>query len=261
MEPTFWRVAIVGAGNLAWSLIPNLQRTGAEVTQLITRDTLKGLHWQDVYGIPGYAQTPEALDHTVNLVWLTLPDRLLSGVAAQLAPLLAPDTICIHSSGSVPVDALAPAGVETAVLYPLQIFTRQQVVDMRETPLLAECHTDRLMPLATALSAHVRPMDSAARLRAHLGAVFACNFPNYLFTIAAALNPDQDITLYGPLIREHINRVLAQGPVYTQTGPAIRGDRPVLDRHLELLLSLQPEWAELYVRLSAGIRPEVWTDV
>jgi predicted short-subunit dehydrogenase-like oxidoreductase (DUF2520 family) len=262
MPPDSWKIAVVGAGRLAWSLIPALQRSGAQVLQLIARDAQARADFQQRYGIAQGAADPAALDPAVNLVFLAVSDSALPALAEACGRAASAGSICIHASGSAPLSSLAAFGGETGVCYPLQIFTREAVSDFRATPLFVELpgRAERLMPLMHQLSGQVRPMDSQARLRLHLGAVIACNFSNYLFRMAESQLPeDQSFEVYGPLLRRQVELALALGPAHTQTGPALRGDLPVLRAHLELLAS-HPEWQALYRRLSEAIRPGLGLD-
>lgn len=258
MPPESWKIAVVGAGRLAWSLIPALQRSGAEVLQLIARNAEARARVQESYRIAQAAADPARLDPAVNLIFLAVSDSALPSVAEACGKAASAGSLCLHASGSAPLSSIAAFGGETGVCYPLQIFTREAQTDFRTTPLFVELPGrlgERLMPLMQQLSGQVSPMDSAARLRLHLGAVIACNFSNYLFRMAEAQLPeDQSFAVYGPLLRRQVELALELGPARTQTGPALRGDLPVLRAHLDLLAA-HPEWQELYRRFSEAIGP------
>ena len=263
MKPSEWNIAVVGAGNLAWSLIPNLQQAGARVTQLITRNTETGNHYCKTYRIPYGNASVDDLRPEINLVFLTVSDRAIEPLARQLARILSAGTLVLHTSGSVPIAALDALGERKGVFYPLQIFTRSWVTDLKEVPLFLEGSksvTQWLFPLAEALSQKVYRLNSEERLRLHLGAVLACNFPNYLYRMAAEMNPQLGFEVYGPLIRETVDKALAFHPNQTQTGPAIRGDKEVLTQHLQLLQK-HPEWQELYRMISLLINPRLKDDL
>ena len=88
----------------------------------------------------------------------------------------------------------------------------------------------------------------------HLAAVFACNFTNYLWGVAAEILGKQQIGmefLY-PLIRETLDKALKIGPQKAQTGPAARGDAATMQRHLEMLKH-NKAYAEIYELMSRRI--------
>jgi predicted short-subunit dehydrogenase-like oxidoreductase (DUF2520 family) len=59
-----------------------------------------------------------------------------------------------------------------------------------------------------------------------------------------------------PLVRETARKVESMSPEDAQTGPAVRGDRKVMDQHLELLKEY-PEYAELYRLISTDINKKI----
>lgn len=250
--------AIIGAGNLAWSLIPNLQQAGIRVIQILSRDAEKAQAYRQAYDIPlGGAQLDSLA--AADLIFLAVSDHAIAPLAAQLAPRCNPEACYVHTSGSIGLDALAPLGPNIGVCYPMQSFTRDAVTEYAEVPLFLEGPPPvmaLLRPLADRLSRRVYALASEDRLRLHLGAVLVNNFTNHLFRIAAAQLPADvglDFRIYEPLIREHVEKVFRFLPENTQTGPAIRGDQVTLDKH-EQLLTDQPELQELYRLFSRQIR-------
>ncbi|TAE45814.1 MAG: DUF2520 domain-containing protein [Bacteroidetes bacterium] len=255
LQPSFppVRVAVLGAGRLAWSLIPNLLRAGAELRQLISRDEMRLREYAAQYAIPFTATQPEAILPEINLIFLTVSDSALGDMALRLKAHATPGCVCLHSSGSAPLSALAPFGGDAGVCYPLQMFTRDAVGDFLEIPLFVEgseafLHTWK--PLFHALSGQVHAMNSEERLRLHMGAVMSNNFTNLLYRLAAENLPQSPgFEVYEALVREHIRKVFAYQPGNTQTGPAVRGDLSVIRKHLELL-SGQPDVQQLYELMS-----------
>ena len=81
-------------------------------------------------------------------------------------------------------------------------------------------------------------MDSKQREKIHIAAVISCNFSNHMFTIAEKLMQDNDLDfdLLKPLIRETVNKALVNSPKKVQTGPAIRKDLKILEKHMNLLI-------------------------
>jgi predicted short-subunit dehydrogenase-like oxidoreductase (DUF2520 family) len=88
----------------------------------------------------------------------------------------------------------------------------------------------------------------------HLAAVFACNFPNYLYTIAQQLLAahQMEFDMLKPLILETAQKVQQQFPATVQTGPAVRNDQNTMNAHLQML-SNEPMLQEIYTLLSQGI--------
>ncbi|MEL6132345.1 MAG: DUF2520 domain-containing protein [Bacteroidota bacterium] len=252
------RIAIIGAGRLAWNLIPSLQQAGNEVFQLISRDQTRLDTFQTNFQIPHVHTDLRALDATADIVFLTVSDKAIESVAADLALHKIQGPLFVHTSGSVPMIALQPLGNTIGVFYPLQIFTFDRQVAFRQVPIFVEANGEQketLKTLGAQLSEQTFEMDSEARLRLHMGAVIACNFPNFLWKIAQAQLPENvGLSVYEGLVRETVDKAFAFGPENTQTGPAVRGDLPTLKKHLELLAQTDDLFA-LYRQLSILINP------
>jgi hypothetical protein len=80
--------------------------------------------------------------------------------------------------------------------------------------------------------------DSERRKKIHLAGVFVNNFTNHLYGIATEIVESEDLSfdVLRPIISETASKAIAVGdPDVVQTGPAIRGDRVVTDRHIEML--------------------------
>ena len=105
--------------------------------------------------------------------------------------------------------------------------------------------------LAQTVSRSVHRVDSEKRKILHLAAVFACNFPNYLYYAAGAIlqQNDLDFNMLRPLILETAEKVQVHLPLDVQTGPAVRNDEKTMAAHLELLQD-NPDLQQVYTQLS-----------
>ena len=256
------RITIIGAGNLAWNLIPNLQQTGLEVNQLISRSADKLKVFKEHYQIPAVHRQISELHPETDIILLTVSDSAIPMVAEELAKQRLKTPLFLHTSGSIPLSALQPLGENIGVFYPMQTFTKSKVTDFAQVPIFLEGSQkvmDFTKPLAAKLSSKVYELNSEDRLRLHMGAVWVNNFPNILYRIAQQLmpqTPELDFSIYHPLIREHIDKVMAFHPQHTQTGPAARADLLTINSHLKLLAT-QPQYQDLYKQLSILINPDL----
>ncbi len=85
-------------------------------------------------------------------------------------------------------------------------------------------------------------------------ALFANNFSNLCFRIAWELaeNAGLDPRVLLPLIDESCAKLHTLSPAEAQTGPAVRWDENVMNKHLALLEEM-PQTAEIYKLLSSEI--------
>ena len=110
------------------------------------------------------------------------------------------------------------------------------------------------MSVALKISDTASVLNSEKRQMVHVSAVFACNFVNYFYTIAEDLLKSEDISfdVLRPLIMETAEKVMTMEPKMVQTGPAVRFDNSIIEKHLELL-SKNKNYRELYMSVSKGI--------
>ena len=88
----------------------------------------------------------------------------------------------------------------------------------------------------------------------HLAAVFSSNFTNLLYAVSEELLLEHDIPfeLLKPLILQTSRNVIKGNLVQYQTGPAVREDTKVLEKHREML-SGHPDYLEIYNQMSKNI--------
>ena len=186
---------------------------------------------------------------------VAVPDGVIPKVTARFS---GSEGIWLHTSGAVSMDVLEKDFNAYGVLYPLQTFTAERPLSLKDTPLLVEGSsqpvTRSIRSLALSMSETVIEMDSSRRLVIHLAAVFANNFANHMVTIAGQILKDHesDLSLLAPILKETAQKIAHMGPAGAQTGPALRNDQATMQKHLELLKGY-PEWEKLYTFISRDI--------
>lgn len=260
------RIALIGAGNLAWNLAAALEESPHQIVQVFSRHAESAKRIAEEFsGITPCAH-PSELDKTVDIVIIASSDHGIAGIAETYAPFAGPKSVFAHTSGSISLAALAPFGKNIGVFYPMQTFTKGHRANFAEIPFFLEGSDDviaKLRPLAAFLSWRVSIMDSGNRLRLHLGAVFASNFSNFMWLMAedAALDAGLDgLSVYAPLIKECMEKALRYGPKAAQTGPARRGDHITMQKHVDMLAEKDALQAELYQHLSELIEKRLRED-
>ncbi|HEX8659916.1 MAG TPA: Rossmann-like and DUF2520 domain-containing protein [Hymenobacter sp.] len=255
---TSLRIGLLGTGRVASQLGPALAAAGHRIA------FVWGRHGPRASALA--AQLPGAQALTTLAVPLPPADLYLLAVPdAAVAPLLRDTTwpagaLVAHLAGALPLAVFAAqATVRGGVFYPLQTFSPGRAIDWRTVPLCIEAADltaeATLLALAGSISEHVLRLGSAQRLKLHVAAVFANNFTNHLLGIADALLAEAGLppALLAPLVRETVDKALANPPFAVQTGPAVRRDAPTLVAH-RAALAEHPAWQALYEQLTASIQ-------
>ncbi|MDR3366774.1 MAG: DUF2520 domain-containing protein [Prevotellaceae bacterium] len=249
------RIACIGSGNVASSLLPALYGAGYKIVQVCSRNLRTA---QQLAKVVGAASTDKLTEFNPNadIYIIAVPDDEIENVLNKTT---FGNGIVVHTSGSTPMSVFENRGLaHYGVLYPLQTFTRYSVNFMR-VPVYVEASdsfaTDELMFMARKLSVEVHQITSEKRMLLHIAAVFACNFSTHLLTIAARLLHDKELSYVSlkPLIEEIFERAMqVDNPNLLQTGPAMRGDSKIINRHIKAL-SGYPLIQQIYMLISESI--------
>jgi predicted short-subunit dehydrogenase-like oxidoreductase (DUF2520 family) len=252
----YYTIAIIGSGNVAWHLAPELENTGHRVVEIHSRSKKNAKSLQNrLYN----AEINPSLDFSeseAEVFMLCVSDDAIKNVSQEIS--LPNDAIIVHTSGSQSIQSLGYAATENiGVFYPLQTFTKSKKISFDDIPILIESenkHTGKVLKnLGKSISKKVIRVSSKDRMAIHVAAVFACNFTNHLFEVAGNILNNQgfEFEMLRPLIAETVNKGLEIGPENAQTGPAARGDLEVLDKHMNFLQ--KSEYQELYKMITDKI--------
>ncbi|AVM51569.1 putative short-subunit dehydrogenase-like oxidoreductase (DUF2520 family) [Bacteroides zoogleoformans] len=249
-------IVFIGAGNLATNLAKALYRNRFRIVQIYSRTagSAKLL-----------AQTVEA-DYTTELSCITTDAQLYivslkDAAFAELLTLMVRNkekALWVHTAGSIPMSIWEGHVRRYGVFYPLQTFSKQREVNFKDIPVFIESNSEEdglfLKGIASILSEKVYEVSSEQRKHLHLAAVFTCNFTNHMYALAAELLKKYRLPFHVllPLIDETARKVHELDPLASQTGPAVRYDKNVIDEHMRMLAD-EPEIQVLYRLLSESI--------
>jgi predicted short-subunit dehydrogenase-like oxidoreductase (DUF2520 family) len=239
-------IVLIGTGNVAHHIAGSFAKNAeAKLVQVFNhRLTKQAKDLAANFNVP-IVSTYHKLEKNADVYILCVRDSALPAVAGELAALKLQGTV-MHTSGSVGMDVLKQASPKTGVYYPLQTFSKNSPIDWKRTPLLVEANSAatlrQIILLAGSVSDMVKAVDSVTRLKLHLAAVFACNFTNALYAAAFDYVGEnlgaKDAELLWPIMSSSFHKVIYNNqPKQAQTGPAMRNDKVVMDKHLKLLKS------------------------
>ncbi len=251
-------IVFVGAGRLATQFAKALHQRGHTIEAVYSRTMASAKELcrevdssptDDITSLPLYA----------DAYILAVKDAALP----TLIPLLAEGREgrpMFHTAGSMPMSVFGGLR-HHGVIYPMQTFSKERDVDFSHLPIFIEAnnylslHVARMV--AEAVSDRVEELGSEERRHLHLAAVFACNFSNHCYTLAANILERHglpfDVML--PLIEETARKVNGMHPRLAQTGPAVRYDENVISAQ-EALLADQPMAQQVYALMSRSIHEE-----
>ena len=248
------KIVLIGAGNVATHLGKALKQAGHDIVCVYSRTDASARTLSDVIGC-SYATSIESIDNNADIYISALKDS----VFYDLLPCIVKGrskALFIHTAGSLPMDAWKGTAERYGVLYPMQTFSKKRNVDFKKVPLFIEANNEKnlevLRRIANDVSEKVYEADSEKRRFLHLAAVFACNFSNHMYALCNEILSEHGIPfdIMLPLIDETAAKVHELSPRQAQTGPAVRYDENVIDRHLSMMEDEDMRNIYLYVSKS-----------
>lgn len=248
-----YELVILGTGNVAHHLAKAFYDQGCTIKQVYSKTQANADQLAKAVNANPVSEI-KALNSNADFYLVALKDDAIPEVAEQIS---LSNALIAHTSGSWGLDALTNATKRAGIFYPLQTFSKDRAIEMREIPIFIEANEQedlvQLKHLATLLTPAVYEIDSQVRTYLHLSAVIANNFSNHLWYLAKEELKKANLPyeILQPLLQETLAKSMEQGPYHAQTGPAKRGDESIVKKHLELIEN--PELKELYHKLSKSI--------
>ncbi len=246
------RIVIIGAGSVGTNLHHALAQKGIRA-ELV--------HARPLTADPAaVAALPKA-----DCYIYTVADHALREVVSKVQ---APQALHLHTSGSMPIEVFGADKPHAGVLYFFQSFSREVLIDdWSGIPCIIEGRNiddiAAIYSLAQCLTSHIYEANQHDRERLHIAGVFANNYTNLMYQIAADVLQGTQIPFEAllPLIDQTAVKVHTLKPFDAQTGPAKRGDKEVMNHHLKVIGERLPatgdfsseEIGEVYQALAALI--------
>lgn len=231
------KVVFLGSGNLATNLAKILYINSFTILQIYSR-TLESasLLAKQVDSEP--INCIQNINPDADLYIFSVKDSVVNELIDQMP---FNNAIWVHTAGSLPIDIFKNKVNRYGVIYPFQTFSKDRSVDFKNIPFFVEANNEVdenfLIDFCHKISTKVYKLSSKKRQYIHLTGVFACNFVNDMYTISSTIlekeNISYDVIL--PLIDETAAKIHQIKPLRAQTGPAIRFDQNIMNRHMELL--------------------------
>jgi predicted short-subunit dehydrogenase-like oxidoreductase (DUF2520 family) len=242
-------IAIIGPGRLGAALAVQLARAGYRISEIVSRTPASRRH------VRALTQTLKArsshyqnVSLDASLIWLSVPDREIATVAADLAILnIWKGKTVFHSSGALDSDtlsALRKRGANVASVHPMMTFVRGAVPTMQgitfalEGDAAAVSLARRVVQDLGARTIVIRKQHKAAY---HAWGSFVSPLLVGILVSAeevarsAGLKTAQARRMMLPIVCQTFVNYAALGPAGAFSGPLVRGDADTVRKHLQAL--------------------------
>lgn len=257
-------IAIVGLGAVGRILAGEIARRRIGPLALVGRKRRSKYFLTKRTPVSGQIKLAD-LNINQGIILLTVPTLGLQNAAHELAKLALPwrKITVLHTSGSLSAEVLEPLrklGAGVAACHPFQTFPkRAKQVTLDGILWGLDGNTRGLKAARTlvkALGGKPVRMPGPKRLAYHASAVMACTFigadldMSRRTLMALGLKDSEAQAAALAIAEETIKQIRELGIESALTGPAIRGDRALIERHTKALHKLDPGIADAYKVLS-----------
>lgn len=247
---TLQNVVLIGCGNVAWHLAIKFHQLKNYSVTVYNHRANPSLNEFKKLGST-IRISLRAIQKDADYYFICVPDKHIMNVADKIK-VTNPHAIVIHTSGSASINDLVHTGKRTGVFYPLQTFSKNDDINWKDVPVFIESDNKDVLKvlksLAELFSDKVVVTNYESRQKMHLAAVLVNNFTNSLVISAASLVKG-NISILLPLIRQTVKKLSYMSPQHAQTGPAKRGDKVVIKKHIKML-NEEKELKKIYKLMS-----------
>ena len=246
------KISIIGSGNVATQLAFAFIKASISIKQIISKNLKSGQLLAK--------KTNSLFNNDIknllktDLIIICINDDSITNVINSL-----PDIPIVHTSGTTDISSFKKKK-NIGVLYPIQSLNQELIADFHKIPICIEANTKsfqkKITSLAKKISQKVVYLNSTQRIHLHVSAVIASNFSNFCYIMAKKNldNYNLDFSLLKPLIQETTRKTIHRDPLLNQTGPAKRGDKKIIKKHLTILKD--ENYKKIYKLLSETILKE-----
>ena len=179
------KIAIIGAGKIAYSLTSALLKGGYIVDAIISRKINSAKALAEKFGVKKNSDDINLISKSVNVFFLSVPDSEIKKTAVQISKLNLnfSNTFFIHFSGAEDINVLVPLkskGGKTGSLHLMQTFPSKKIVKIRNVSSAIETNDDSVYKFLQQLCSDLQlipfRIDSKDKAFYHLAGVYASNF-------------------------------------------------------------------------------------
>lgn len=245
------KVTIIGTGRVATYMAYVLVQKGVDIVEIGAHHSENAVFMAQLTGAPVAADLKHLKKAEVYII--AVKDSAIENVSRTIREQY-PEAFLIHTSGATPIEVLedgkknAPCGV----IYPLQTFPKSLIVgSVKNLKNFLHAHGkftifveslrntdyDAVYSLAQLIADDVHAADSVQRRYLHLVGVYCNNFVNHCCVKAQEILTSKNlpINVLDAIVHTTVAGIVGGDAKSAQSGPAMRGDRCTLQRHMDML--------------------------
>ncbi len=261
------KMAIIGAGKIAYSITGALTDAGYEILSVFSRSKESAKKLAEKFGIKNYSDDFSGIPSGTNFYILSVPDDQIEEAALKLSclPLNFNELLFIHLSGSLNIsvlNSLEKKKAYTASVHIMQTFPSKEKVHVKNCYAAVETNdkdsNEFLFSFTRKLGMIPFAVSSEKKVFYHAAGVMASNFLianlyNSLKTFEFAETGQEFNNIFFPIIEQTLMNAGKNGVMNALSGPVERGDLQTIRKHIDAIKIGSPDDKEIlnfYIRQS-----------
>lgn len=248
-------VTIIGPGRMGGALALALDRAGVSVEEIVYRTADLAIKIASgLSQLPRLTPFEQLASVETSIILITSGDNQIEIIAKHLAGFVAPGTVVLHTSGSLPSNILADlsdAGCSVGSMHPLVSISNSLIGSERfhDSYFCIEGAPAAMLQaniLAGKLGAKPFSIPTSAKALYHAAAVMGSGHLVALIEssiemlVACGLDADAAKDTLMPLVQSTLENLKVQNSEAALTGTFARADLPAFERHIEAMQNVIP---------------------
>jgi predicted short-subunit dehydrogenase-like oxidoreductase (DUF2520 family) len=247
------KIAIIGAGKVAHSLVPALVKCSYNVEAIQSRNLLSAKKLAQKYSVKHCADSLKEIPAGVRIFLISVPDSEIKKTAEKLSSLNFnfKQSFFIHFSGVEDISVLSSLekkGAATGSLHLMQTFPTKRIISLKGVHVALETNDERayklLMKLSKDLQLKPFMIRSEDKVYYHLAGVIGSNFlagnlynSEELLSLCG-IDKKESIEILKSTIFTTLENIKKFGGANALSGPIDRGDYKTIKKHISALKKL-----------------------
>lgn len=250
-------IAVLGCGNMAWHIVRQLNKK-FKIQVSNHKPNKELLKFASEFNVQ-ISEDFKNITKKADIYFVCVKDEYIASAIKKLNK----NAVIFITSGNFDLKNIPASYKNCSIFYPLQTFTKGVNVNWEELSIIWESRSKaaegKVKEMTTYFkSKNLIQLNYKKRLNIHLSAVLVNNFTNSLYAEADKIlrATDKKLTIRDllPLIKQTTLKLETTSPKNAQTGPAKRGDKEVLKKHLSIIENKKVR--ELYKLFNALIKEQ-----
>jgi len=248
------KIALIGAGKVAHSLVPALVKSNYNVEAIHSRSFLSAKKLAQKYSVKYSIDSLTEMPASVRIFLLSVPDNEIKKTAGKLSCLKINFTksYFVHFSGVEDISvlrSLEKKGAATGSLHLMQTFPSKRITELKGVHAALETNDERAHKLLMKLSKNLQlkpfSIKSEDKVYYHLAGVIGSNFlagnlyNSEEFLSLCGIHQKDSFEILKSTIFTTIDNTRKFGAAQALSGPVDRGDFKTIKKHILALKELK----------------------